>query len=127
MCWRPGWHTFVKRRYDSLARKDQHSSQKDRSMIAGINVTNQFAVVTHDGDRFASGRHDHRQAQLLYAVRGVVSVTTDDGTWVVPPSRAVWLPPHVEHETASRSRVQFRSLLIDTSELRNLPDKCMVV
>ncbi|NLG76734.1 MAG: AraC family transcriptional regulator [Xanthomonadaceae bacterium] len=96
-------------------------------MKAGINVTHQFAVVAHDVDRYASGRHDHREAQLLYAVRGVVSVTTDEGTWVVPPSRAVWLPPHVEHETASRARVQFRSLLIDTSELHNLPDECMVV
>lgn len=96
-------------------------------MKAGLHVTDEFAVIAHDGHRYASAKHSHSRAQLLYAIIGVVSVTTDNGTWVVPPSRAVWLPASMEHETSSHSGVQFRSLLIDTKEIRDLPKDCMVV
>ncbi|MGP4752695.1 MULTISPECIES: AraC family transcriptional regulator [Rhizobium/Agrobacterium group] len=96
-------------------------------MKSGINITNEIAVITHDENRFSGPRHSHEEAQLLYAVSGVVSIRTDRGTWVVPPSRAVWLPPKLAHETSSHAGVQFRSLLIDTSEIGGLPDECLVV
>lgn len=86
--------------------------------------TSHIAVVSQDAHRFASTRHAHPQAQLIYAISGVVSVTTDDGTWVVPPSRAVWVPAGVEHDTRSHSTVQFRALLIDTAEVKGLPVVC---
>lgn len=96
-------------------------------MRSGIRITEGVAVIAHDQHRFSSPRHSHREAQLLYAVNGVVSLTTDSGTWVVPPSRAVWLPPNLEHATASHTNVQFRSLLIDTHGIPALPNECMVV
>lgn len=30
--------------------------------------------------------------QLIYATRGVMTVWTEEGAWVVPPHRAVWIP-----------------------------------
>jgi hypothetical protein len=30
--------------------------------------------------------------QWIYATRGVTTVFTEDGAWVVPPPRAVWIP-----------------------------------
>lgn len=107
---------------------DQSSSQKDQAYLQfGVSVTEDVAVITHDQHRFSSPRHSHHQAQLLYAVNGVVSLTTDSGTWVVPPSRAVWLPPNLEHVTTSHASVQFRSLLIDVESNETLPKECMVV
>ncbi|KAA9367276.1 AraC family transcriptional regulator [Ochrobactrum quorumnocens] len=96
-------------------------------MRNGITITNEIAVISHDEHRFSGPKHSHAEAQLLYAVSGVISITTGEGTWVVPPSRAVWLPPGFEHETSSHAGVQFRSLLIDTSEMQGLPDECVVV
>jgi AraC-like DNA-binding protein len=93
----------------------------------GVSITDEIAVIAHDGHRFSGPRHSHEQAQLLYAVSGVVSIKTDQGTWVVPPSRAVWLPPGLDHETSSHAGVKFRSLLIDTREMQGLPDECLVV
>ena len=87
-------------------------------------VTDHVAIVTQDAHRFASIRHSHPQAQLIYAISGVVSVTTVDGTWVVPPNRAVWVPAGVEHNTKSHSAVQFRALLIDPAEMKGLPVVC---
>ncbi len=107
---------------------DQLSSQKDQAYLQhGTDVAEGVAVIAYDDHRFTSSRHSHRQAQLLYAVSGVISLTTDSGTWVVPPSRAVWLPPHLEHVTASHTSVQFRSLLIDPDGRDALPKECMVV
>lgn len=96
-------------------------------MIDGIRVTDEIAVIRHDGDRFASPLHRHARAQLLYAMAGVISVTTDSGTWVVPPSRAVWLPPDTDHVTTSHAGIRFRSLLIDTTGFDGVPDRCRVV
>lgn len=84
-------------------------------------------VLRRDADRFARASHQHREAQLIYAISGVVSVTTDWGTWVVPPSRAVWVPPNIAHETRSHATVQFRALLIDPAGLQTIPNTCAVV
>ncbi|MBN9046653.1 MAG: helix-turn-helix transcriptional regulator [Rhizobiales bacterium] len=92
-----------------------------------LDVTDGFAVVAQDGNRRPGERHSHDRAQLLYAISGVISVTTDRGTWVVPPSRAVWLPADMEHETTGSSGVRFRSLLIETGRIPDPPGTCMVV
>lgn len=41
--------------------------------------------------------HEHPWAQLAHSASGVVRVTAARGTFLVPPSRAVWIPPGVEH------------------------------
>ena len=41
--------------------------------------------------------HWHDQHQLVHASSGVLSVSTDDGTWVVPPDRVLWVPPSTAH------------------------------
>ena len=63
---------------------------------------------------------------MIYAISGVVSVATADGTWVVPPSRAVWVPAGIEHELKSHGAVQFRVLMIDETDV-SLPRNCTVV
>ncbi|WP_248739358.1 AraC family transcriptional regulator [Pseudomonas sp. MWU12-2029] len=56
--------------------------------------------------------HLHREAQLLYAVSGVMRVVTAQGAWVIPPTRAVWIPPEIGHEIFMSGDVQMRSLFI---------------
>src|SRR4051812_23733686 len=41
--------------------------------------------------------HMHREAQLVYAAKGMMQVTTPKGRWLVPPDRAVWVPALSEH------------------------------
>ncbi|MBP2301393.1 AraC family transcriptional regulator [Azospirillum picis] len=95
--------------------------------MAGPAATDQITVVSRDAHRFASISHRHDQAQLIHAITGVVAVTTAQGTWVVPPSRAVWVPAGIEHETRSHAAVRFRALLIDAAEAQGLPGACAVV
>ena len=46
----------------------------------------------------------HARGQLVYAVSGVMTVTTPHGTWVVPPQRAVWVPPGTDHQSRMSGR-----------------------
>jgi len=41
--------------------------------------------------------HQHAWGQLGFSVTGVVRLTAGRGTYIVPPSRAVWIPPGTEH------------------------------
>jgi AraC-like DNA-binding protein len=56
--------------------------------------------------------HTHEDHQLAWAASGVLSVLTADATWVLPPTRALWIPAGVPHETASDGRATMRSLYV---------------
>lgn len=72
-------------------------------------------------------RHSHRRGQLIYASVGVIAVTTDAGTWIVPPQQAVWVPAGVAHELSSRGPLALRTVYVDPSRAGALPDACCVV
>lgn len=73
-------------------------------------------VVVAIGTDYSHGHllpfHTHRRTQLLYGATGVMQVSTHDGNWVVPPQRAVWIPPGVAHEVVMLG-VSTRSLYIE--------------
>jgi len=72
-------------------------------------------------------RHRHDVAQLVYAASGVMTVTTQDGSWVVPPLRAVWVPPFVEHAIRMTGDVEMRTVYLARSRAASLPRACCVV
>lgn len=41
--------------------------------------------------------HRHPWAQVAFSATGVVRLTVPDHTFIVPPTRVVWVPPDVEH------------------------------
>ena len=80
---------------------------------------------------FSSGHlisfHQHPRAQLLYASSGVMTVTTDNGIWVVPPLRAVWIPAHTRHQIEASGNLSMRTLYIEPSYYSGPSDKCCVM
>ena len=71
-------------------------------------------------------RHQHRRAQLLYGATGVMHVLTDDGNWIVPPQRAVWIPPGVPHQVLMLG-VSTRSLYIEPAAVAAMNPTCQVL
>ena len=71
--------------------------------------------------------HMHQSAQLLYASKGVMTVTTNMGIWVVPPERAVWVPMLTQHEIRTFGRLSMRTLYIKGNAVSDLPKQCCVV
>jgi AraC-like DNA-binding protein/mannose-6-phosphate isomerase-like protein (cupin superfamily) len=71
--------------------------------------------------------HSHPRFQLVYAVRGVMTVDTKEATWVVPPQRAVWMPPNTAHRLLTSSAVQLRTLYIRRDAAAHMPEGCEVL
>jgi AraC-like DNA-binding protein len=61
--------------------------------------------------------HMHREAQLVYATRGTMQVTTPKGRWLVPPDRAVWVPARLEHSIDVLADIEMRTLYFDIAWL----------
>jgi AraC-like DNA-binding protein len=66
--------------------------------------------------------HRHAWAQLAYCASGIVQVSTaapgmaaGDVTYIVPPSRAVWITPGALHSVHVLEDAAFRTLYIDAS------------
>jgi AraC-like DNA-binding protein len=62
--------------------------------------------------------HMHREAQLVYAAKGTMQVTTPKGRWLVPPDRAVWVPARLEHAIDVLADIEMRTLYFDLAWLK---------
>ena len=71
--------------------------------------------------------HQHVRSQLLYASAGVMTVTTENGIWVVPPLRAIWIPAQTQHQIKASGLLSMRTLFIDPAYLGSAPDGCCVL
>ncbi|HTO53649.1 MAG TPA: helix-turn-helix transcriptional regulator [Myxococcota bacterium] len=71
--------------------------------------------------------HQHPTFQLVYASRGVMTVHTEDGTWVVPAHRAVVVPPETEHRIGMSGEVEMRTLYLSRQLSLRAPSHCAVV
>ena len=84
-----------------------------------------LALDQPDGHRIPL--HWHSRAQLLYASEGVMTVTTDNGVWVLPPLRAMWIPAFTEHHIRSSGHLSMRTLYIKPDAVLGFPPSCRIV
>ena len=54
--------------------------------------------------------HSHPWAQVAISTTGGIRLTVDRGTYIVPPSRALWIPPGVEHAVTMVEDADLRTL-----------------
>jgi len=87
-----------------------------------------IATLTHD---YPAGHviplHFHDRDQIVYASRGVMTVRTSAGTWVVPTQRAVWIPAAVPHTITMSGSVAMRTLYLRPRLAKVLPRSCCVI
>lgn len=90
-----------------------------------------FLVIRAAASDLAGGQtiapHAHDWHQLIYASAGVMAVTTQAGSWVVPPNRAIWVPAGLCHAIRFAGRSRFRTLYVMPGYSERLPDACLVV
>ncbi len=91
-------------------------------------ATAQVTTLTYD---YANGhfveKHRHEQDQLIFAVNGVMTVQTSQGLFVVPASRAVWVPARIVHSIRMSGAVRMMTLYLKPRLTRQLPRECRVV
>jgi AraC-like DNA-binding protein len=71
--------------------------------------------------------HSHPEDQLLFASKGVMTLQTRQGVWVVPPMRAIWIPADTPHSVSMSGPVSMRTLYFLPTLCRTLPAKCFVM
>lgn len=74
-----------------------------------------------------TGSHSHPRAQLIYAIEGVMRVTTPSGFWALPPLRALWVPAGVPHGVDMVGAVSMRSLYIQAAAAAGYWPQCQVI
>jgi AraC-like DNA-binding protein len=105
-------------------------SQKRQNGIFDRSEDPNSAITTLSHD-YPAGHviplHFHDRDQLVYASRGVMTIRTRSGTWVVPPHRAVWIPAEIPHTIAMSGLVAMRTLYLKPRLARALPRDCCVI
>ncbi len=71
--------------------------------------------------------HRHQRAQLIYAIAGAMRVSTDDGVWLLPPQRALWMPAGMRHSIVMTGDVGMRTLYLRDDAARGMPQTCHVL
>ncbi|MGH3096432.1 MAG: AraC family transcriptional regulator [Streptosporangiales bacterium] len=69
------------------------------------------------GDAFE--QHTHDEHQLAWAASGVLTAAAVGGTWLLPPTRALWIPAGIPHRVAASGRTRMRALYLR-------PDRCSI-
>jgi hypothetical protein len=85
-----------------------------------------IGLATSLGDH-DSGSHMHQRGQLLFARGGCIRITLADRLCLLPPSRAVWIPPQTPHRAQMQQTVDYRSLWFRQDVSVSLPDDVRVI
>lgn len=98
-------------RYPGIAAKSTDANDYQRSPGPAAVMPKEFP----DGTQVDT--HRHARAQLIFATQGVIEVTVGHALWLVPPQRALWMPPDMPHRMRARGHVALRSAYVR-------PDAC---
>jgi AraC-like DNA-binding protein len=82
------------------------------------------ALVREYDAGYTGERHAHQRAQLLHAIAGTMLVTAEHGSWIIPPHRALWIPPTVSHEVHCRDKVSLRTVYIEPACCHDMGTTC---
>jgi AraC-like DNA-binding protein len=73
------------------------------------------------------GHHVHSWGQLAYSSRGALRMATRDTTWIVPPSRALWIAPDVVHKLVIVQDAYLRTVYVEEKTARAAHPACRVI
>ena len=62
---------------------------------------------------YVGNLHQHREAQLVYPIRGIVSVTTERGEWLATRFRGVCIPAWQQHRVSAEGNTLLHSLFVN--------------
>ncbi|WP_322852451.1 AraC family transcriptional regulator [Vibrio harveyi] len=99
----------------------EDNTRFDADAIAASIVGIAADVGQHD-----SGMHEHKKGQLLYAPQGCMTFALDNSICILPPTKAVWIPPHTSHRAVMTNVVAYRSLYFDCSKY-TCPDEIVMI
>jgi AraC-like DNA-binding protein len=76
---------------------------------------------------FQIPEHAHGSDQLIYAIRGVMEVSSGQSTWLIPPHFALWIPARTTHRIHMPAAVSMRTLYFRPGLVRHMTHDCAVL
>ena len=61
---------------------------------------------------FQVPEHAHGSDQLIYAISGIMEVSSDQSVWLIPPHFALWIPARTQHRIHMPGPVSMRTLYL---------------
>ncbi|MCK6188283.1 MULTISPECIES: helix-turn-helix transcriptional regulator [Pseudomonas] len=80
--------------------------------------------VTKDWE---NATHQHRKAQLIYSLRGILNCEIEDGVWIVPPQCAIWIPGDLPHAARGAGETECYCLFVEPDAAPDLPKTCCTI
>jgi AraC-like DNA-binding protein len=107
----------------------RHDAFLNPQILAAIDAATLpvFTRATDYPEGYVVDWHEHARGQLVYAVHGVIVVAAQGGQWIVPPTRAIWMPAGVAHMIRCVGVVHMRSLYIRPDAAPHLPARAHAV
>jgi AraC-like DNA-binding protein len=89
-------------------------------------VTRQSRIWPSGGQHlWSSGEtsqaHSHPRGHFVYAAGGILSVHTENGTWIVPANRVAWVPASSTHHHRAHGDTDMRIVFLPSSLARRAP------
>lgn len=100
-------------------------SQKRRTVAdEPFLIMRTLKVAARAGHRIVD--HSHDWHQLVHISAGLMTVTTEAGTWVAPPRWAIWVPARIRHTIAFGTDSMMESLYLRPASFA-VPDRCVAL
>jgi AraC-like DNA-binding protein/mannose-6-phosphate isomerase-like protein (cupin superfamily) len=77
--------------------------------------------------RFRVPEHAHGSDQLIYAISGIMEVSSDETVWLIPPHFALWIPARTYHQIQMPGPVSMRTLYLRNGLSARLEQRCAVL
>ena len=77
--------------------------------------------------RFRVQEHAHGSDQLIYAISGIMEVSSDETVWLIPPHFALWIPAGIYHRIQMPGPVSMRTLYLRNRLSARLEQRCAVL
>jgi len=71
--------------------------------------------------------HAHRKAQLVLAVRGLITCEVQKGLWLVPSECALWIPANLSHSIRAVGEMELYCLFLDPDLAPAMPNESCTV
>ena len=96
----------------ALCRQDM-SPSRHTGQLADNAQAPVVGVSSHWPSQSEKARHTHFRHQLMYSQKGVIHVSTLAGSWILPPTRSIWISGGTPHALLVKRPVELIILWVD--------------
>lgn len=121
----------IAERHGGVKTRVRHNiSLMRQALVTQFDPRRDVSVVTLAHEFVPGSRvpdHAHGSDQLIYATHGVMEVSAERSSWLIPPQFSVWIPARMTHRIRMPGRVSMRTLYFRRGLVLRPRDECSVL